>query len=273
MKKEEEKKEDLKKDDQVAKTDEKVAPKKEVAPIKKPDPEPPSPLVDKMSRKDKDSLRPSELFQQVTHDTPKTTSVTSLMDRLSTPNQGAATKLADVRTTTDPADNMRINGVNRIDGIANSLPQGGEPTFAKDGGTPSAPLAGDAAQQVGKKLTDAAPVRTGSVRGKVTGMKSATRVTGSLDPGQIYDVIDKSIGKIQACYEGRLRVDPSLAGRITFRWTVSTSGGVGGVQQTASTLTDPEVAACIKRVLQTLRFPKPDGGVVEVSYPFIFRSS
>lgn len=201
-------------------------------------------------------------------------SVDELKTRLTTPTTGAATKLADVKTNIDAKGAGRVSDAHRVTGVVDSLPGVASPTFATDGGGPTGgPLAGEVANGVANKLANAAPPKTGNVRGKVTSMKSAAKVSGQLDPGQVYGVIDKSIGRIQACYEGRLRLDGGLAGRITFRWTVTMSGGVTGVQQTASTVSDPEVATCVKRVLEGLRFPKPEGGTVEISYPFIFRSS
>jgi len=191
-----------------------------------------------------------------------------LMRRLLTPTEGSGAKLASVSVTaTEPGGTLGVKGV--LDALPGEMPG-----FASDGKAegPTGPLAGNAADQIAKKLT-APPKPAGQVRGKVTGMKSSTKVTGSLDPGQVYSVIDGAIGRIQSCYENRLQVDPSLAGRITFRWTVTPSGSVTGVSQTVSTITDAKVAACIKGVLEKLRFPKPAGGSVEISYPFIFRSS
>jgi|GEM_PF-1591468 len=266
---EEKREEEIKKDDKKKPDDELKVDRKQLAPAPDPTPQPErtSSLVDKMHRP-RDSKN-----DQIQPLSPSTkSSVDELKQRLALSTAAPQSKLSDVRTNLDPNstnDPLRVTGAYDPSGGAPA------PSFATDGSAnaPAGPLAGEATRELGKKLADGGPVRSGPVRGKVTGMKSATKVTGSLEAGAVYDVIDKSIGKIQACYEGRLRVDASLAGRITFRWTVTTSGSVSGVQQTASTISDPEVAACVKRVLQTLRFPKPSGGVVEVSYPFIFRNS
>ncbi|MFO0751471.1 MAG: AgmX/PglI C-terminal domain-containing protein, partial [Myxococcota bacterium] len=191
-----------------------------------------------------------------------------LMKRLMAPQEGSGARLADIQGTVVVKD-ARLGEATKL---LDSLPDG-SPGFAKDGAmVATGPIAGDAADAITKKL--AAPAKpTGPVRGKVTGMKSATKVSGQLDPGQVYGVIDANIARIQACYESRLQVDASLAGRITFRWVVTPTGAVTGVQQYTSTVADPKVAACIKAVLERLHFPKPVGGNVEISYPFIFRSS
>ncbi|MCC6620668.1 MAG: serine/threonine protein kinase [Deltaproteobacteria bacterium] len=191
-----------------------------------------------------------------------------LMRRLAGPTDGAQ-KLAAIGAIASDTPGGSLSDASKV--LAD-LPSGA-PGFAADGRqVATGPIAGDKAAELTKKLT-APPKVAGNVRGKVTGMKSATKVSGALDPGQVYSVIDANIAKIQACYESRLQIDASLAGRITFRWTVTPSGSVTGVAQNVSTVADPKVAACIKAVLERLRFPKPEGGSVEISYPFIFRSS
>jgi hypothetical protein len=196
-----------------------------------------------------------------------------LMQRLTAPKQGAAKSLEELKTNIEAKDAGRVTDANKVTGMVDALPSAA-PGFARDGGTEhTGPLAGEEADGIAKKLALAPKKQAGPVRGKVTGMKSATKVSGQLDPARVYAVIDANIAKIQACYERRLQADPSLAGRITFRWTVTPTGSVTGVQQHVSTVSDPKVASCIKQVLERLRFPKPDGGSVEISYPFIFRSN
>jgi len=196
-----------------------------------------------------------------------------LMERLTAPKQGVAKSMEELKTNIDAKEAGRVSDVNRVTGAVAALPTE-TPGFARDGGAEhTGKLAGDTAEDIKKKLALAPKKKTGPVRGKVTGMKSGTRVSGQLDPGEVYRVIDANIAKILACYERRLQVTPSLAGRITFRWTVKENGGVTNVKQHVSTVPDPKVASCIKTVLSRLRFPKPEGGSVEISYPFIFRSN
>jgi TonB family protein len=94
---------------------------------------------------------------------------------------------------------------------------------------------------------------------------------GSLDKNIIRRIIRSHIASIKRCYERQLLVDPGLAGKVVARFTIGANGDV--VASSASGL-HPNVDSCVTRVIRRMRFPKPKGGgVVKVSYPFIFRGS
>jgi hypothetical protein len=75
---------------------------------------------------------------------------------------------------------------------------------------------------------------------------------------------------VQYCYEKNLIKDPSIKGKLTVEWTIRMNGSVGRVRQKSSSLSSPAVAGCIMQSIKRWRFPRPSGGVVVVSYPFIF---
>ncbi len=112
------------------------------------------------------------------------------------------------------------------------------------------------------------------VRGKVT-RASARRLKakGSISREEVARVINKHLKEVQYCYEKTLLRDPGLAGKLVLEWHISTSGRVGRVRQKLSTIRNPGVAKCIISSLKRWTFPKPRGGVVVVSYPFIFSST
>ena len=85
-------------------------------------------------------------------------------------------------------------------------------------------------------------------------------------------VVDAHMGAIQRCYEGALIRNPSISGKVTFEWTIGTDGGVKSTKTKISTLPSNDVVECIRESLVTWRFPQPKGGVVVVSYPFLFNS-
>ncbi|PIE21189.1 MAG: hypothetical protein CSA66_00060 [Proteobacteria bacterium] len=202
-------------------------------------------------------------------------STSSLIERLRTPRQGVGHTLKEVTTNIEAKAAGRQTDVHKVTGELLAM-GGAEPQFATagGGGEHRGPLAGeDVRGKITKKLSLKPNKSAGKVRGKVSGMRSRTKVKGSLDPALVYKVIDHNIGRIQSCYEKRLRVNPSLAGKITFRWKISTTGRVKGVRQHTSSLGDAKVSSCIQQILKRLRFPKPDGGEVEIFYPFIFRST
>jgi len=77
---------------------------------------------------------------------------------------------------------------------------------------------------------------------------------------------------VQACYEKALLANPGLGGRIVFDWTVTSTGKVKGVRVRSSTLGSAKVASCIAGKIRRWKFPKPEGGDVTVTFPFLFRS-
>ncbi len=111
------------------------------------------------------------------------------------------------------------------------------------------------------------------VRGKV-GKVNSTRLVakGSISREEVAAVINKHLAEVQYCYEKTLLKEPGLQGKLVLEWTINPTGSVGRVKQKTSTLHNPAVASCIIAGLQRWQFPKPRGGLVIVSYPFIFSS-
>jgi serine/threonine protein kinase/outer membrane biosynthesis protein TonB len=110
------------------------------------------------------------------------------------------------------------------------------------------------------------------VRGQVESVDAQTEVEGRLAREKIVEVINQHQGDIQGCYERELLSNAGLGGKVTFEWTVTRRGQVSGARQKSSTLGSPTVSNCILDILRSLEFPKPKGGSVTVSYPFMFRS-
>lgn len=96
--------------------------------------------------------------------------------------------------------------------------------------------------------------------------------SGSVDESELAKVLEQNLSKFQYCYEKALLADPSLAGTLVMQWTLSTSGAVSGARAVRSELNNSALHACVAGVLQTLRFPAPKGGSVNVKYPFAFAS-
>jgi hypothetical protein len=101
----------------------------------------------------------------------------------------------------------------------------------------------------------------------------APAVDGSLDPGVITREVRARMGAIKACYERALKRNPKLSGKISMRWTITPAGTVQGVDVDSDTMGDSEVANCIKALIARWRFPAPQGGAVEVNFPFVFQAS
>jgi hypothetical protein len=94
---------------------------------------------------------------------------------------------------------------------------------------------------------------------------------GKLDRAEVAKVVRAHLAELRACYEARLRENPKLAGKVVITFEVAPSGQVRSAEAEASTLDDSSLEACLVRRMKTLRFPKPVGGSVVVSYPLVFK--
>lgn len=95
-------------------------------------------------------------------------------------------------------------------------------------------------------------------------------VLGALDKTLVRDVIHRDLNAIRYCYERRLRLDPELAGNVTVRFVIGPDGRVSSATAT-SELADPLVGECVAERVRRLAFPAPaGGGILKVSFPFLF---
>lgn len=122
-------------------------------------------------------------------------------------------------------------------------------------------------------------VKTGAkkeldVRGSVA-VKAPSEAfgTGALDQKAITKVVNRRKGAVKACYDKRLKRNNKLAGKVKIQFTILESGRVGDVQVVENTTNDDEVGRCIVGRIKRWRFPKPDGGTVTVTFPFVFTPS
>ena len=102
----------------------------------------------------------------------------------------------------------------------------------------------------------------------------ATSVSGRLDPREIQRVVRERFPDIRACYEGGLRTNANLRGRVAVRFVVGRDGEVYDLGNGGSDLPDDWVLVCVMKVFQRLKFPPPawDGhrGIATVVYPIFF---
>jgi hypothetical protein len=135
----------------------------------------------------------------------------------------------------------------------------------------------------GKGRGGMAGIGPGALRGGRTGKrgvggvvfkapKRKMRVRGHLSREAIAAVVRKHLRQIQYCYEKNLMLNPKLAGKLIMEWTITTSGSVSVVKTKSNTMQTPAVAMCVSAKIKGWKFPRPKGGIVVVSYPFIFNS-
>jgi outer membrane biosynthesis protein TonB len=115
--------------------------------------------------------------------------------------------------------------------------------------------------------------RGGKVGGTVTRASARSiGVQGSIDREAVAKVVNSHLQEVRACYERALLKDPGLAGKVVLEWTINTAGTVTTARTKSSSLGSGAVEGCILQGLKNWKFPKAQGGLVIVSYPFLFNS-
>lgn len=109
------------------------------------------------------------------------------------------------------------------------------------------------------------------VKGKV--QDQAPDVDGTLDPSIVAKEVRKRLGAVRTCYERALKRNPQLAGKIQICFTIGPTGGVTSANVDSDTMGDSEVGDCIVDNIKRWRFPAPEGGDVNVCYPFVFTAA
>lgn len=96
-------------------------------------------------------------------------------------------------------------------------------------------------------------------------------ILGALDKSLIDAVIKRHMNQIRYCYQRELTKTPDLAGKVTIKFVIAKDGTVSKAEASSSTLKSPSVESCITGRFRQFQFPEPKGGgIVIVSYPFIF---
>ncbi len=112
--------------------------------------------------------------------------------------------------------------------------------------------------------------------------RSSVAVSASIDEEEVYimgnipksviaKIIADHMGQIRYCYERELTKNPELRGKIATLFVIGLEGRVTSARVKQTTMNSPPVEGCVLDVIRRLPFPKPGGGIVEVSYPFLFR--
>lgn len=103
---------------------------------------------------------------------------------------------------------------------------------------------------------------------------SEPTVMGSLDKELIRQVIKRNVNQIRYCYESQLTRYPKLSGKVSVKFVISASGSVASSNVASADTNNAELETCVAGRVRTWMFPKPKGGgVVIVTYPFIFKKS
>ncbi|MFH1263870.1 MAG: AgmX/PglI C-terminal domain-containing protein [Pseudomonadota bacterium] len=99
-------------------------------------------------------------------------------------------------------------------------------------------------------------------------------IQGGLTREEIARVVQENLSAIRYCYEKSLLDDPELGGQVVLKWSISSVGLVTATGIGSSTLKNANVHRCLVGEVRDWKFPKPrDGGIVLVSYPFVFKNA
>lgn len=163
-------------------------------------------------------------------------------------------------------------------GALPSLPSLGNLSASNHGlgdvGAPGGPLTRGLGSMGNAGALGGATAGAGQVRGiPIKVPRRPTQVQGQIDRDALARVINEHVDEMRGCYERALMKDPTLGGgKVTLEWTIGPGGEVMDIGTKTSSLRSSEVVTCLLGVVRPLRFPKPEGGVVIVSYPILFNS-
>jgi hypothetical protein len=88
----------------------------------------------------------------------------------------------------------------------------------------------------------------------------------------ILRVVNSRQRGIQYCYEKELARNPELGGKVVLQWNIGLDGAVMKVWVGSSTLKNGTVESCMTRSVKRWKFTKPDGGICQIKFPFVFNS-
>lgn len=94
---------------------------------------------------------------------------------------------------------------------------------------------------------------------------------GKLDPEIIRRVVRASFNRFRYCYEKSLVNNPKLEGKVIVQFVIGTDGAVKSANDAQSPISDKNTVQCVVSAFKTLSFPKPENGIVVVTYPLVFK--
>jgi TonB family protein len=95
--------------------------------------------------------------------------------------------------------------------------------------------------------------------------------TGSLDKELIRGTIRQHIAEVKHCYEMGLIKKSGLQGRVMIEFAIGLDGKVSSASVASTTINDAVTEECIRKAVTTWVFPRPQGGIVKVTYPFMLK--
>jgi hypothetical protein len=115
------------------------------------------------------------------------------------------------------------------------------------------------------------PVRQARATDAAAPAVSTTEGPGytAVEPEGLRAFVASRAGQLKACYEKRLRREPSLHGRLSLRFTVLADGALEDVSVTRNEL-GAAVAQCVTSTVRGWKVPFRPSWPVIVEYPMVF---
>ncbi len=97
-------------------------------------------------------------------------------------------------------------------------------------------------------------------------------IEGPLDSSLVEAVVKRHANQLRYCYQRVLTKEPDLSGKIVVKFVIAADGSVSSAEVQQTTMNNASVEGCVTGRFLRFLFPKPEGGgIVTVTYPFIFR--
>jgi len=109
-------------------------------------------------------------------------------------------------------------------------------------------------------------------RGSLGRIGGTPTILGGLDKSLIDAVIKRNMAQIKYCYDRQLAKHPTLSGKITVKFVIAKDGSVSkaSIDKSSFGAGGKLVKSCVAGRFKKFKFPKPNGGIVIVKYPFVF---
>jgi Ca-activated chloride channel family protein len=99
---------------------------------------------------------------------------------------------------------------------------------------------------------------------------AANDVKDSLGQSDIMEVVKGNVPAIQGCFEKQREKEPGLSGKLVMKWSIETSGRTSHVEVVSEEFKDTYVAACIRGLIKSWKFPRTKTRGDPVVFPFKF---
>lgn len=102
------------------------------------------------------------------------------------------------------------------------------------------------------------------------GLSIGDAKAGQVDPASVEKTVTAGRYQLKLCYEMALRRNKAASGAMEWRWTIGSDGRASDLNLVRSSIGDDELVRCVRDKIASWKFPRPEGGAVEVRYPFEF---